>query len=163
MGWLDKCKFAAAPVARLESLPCFVLAPRSSLSFSRDDFQTFFGECRSDGGKRQSGRKASPNTYAQGCRKNRLVFSNAECFVAKRANEKEKKLSSLSLSTSDKGKPRQLRRQRLLVLSQSARARRHPGVRRGVVASRGGPEQGAAAARGLGGALAAAASLRLPL
>lgn len=98
MGWLDECKVAAAPVARLESLPCFVLAPRSSLSFSRDDFQTFFGECRSDGGKRQSGRKASPNTHAQGCRKNSLVFSNAECFVAKRANEKEKKLSSLSLS-----------------------------------------------------------------
>lgn len=59
----------------------------------------------------------------------------------------------LSTLFSNKGKPRQLRRQRRLVLPQSSARRRHPGVRGGVVPSRRCSEQRAAAAPRLDEAL----------
>ena len=73
-------------------------------------------------------------------------------FLQKRRRvvQNEKWTKTLS-SLSNKVKPRQLRRQRRLVLAQ--RARRHPGVRRGVVAPRRSAEQRAAAARALDRAL----------
>jgi len=97
MGWLDECKVAAAPVARLESLPCFVLAPRSSLSFSRDDFQTFSENVALTAGRGKAGGGRLQTRTLKVAERTDWFFQTPSVLL-QNEQTKKKKSSALSLS-----------------------------------------------------------------